>query len=320
MIEDAFFLEPARWQTDQADLKAVRVAVFVIEQAIPESDEWDALDAPSQHLLARDTARRAIGCGRLTPEHTIGRMAVLREWRGRGVGAALLRALIEQARALGWPDAALHAQVQAMPFYARQGFVPFGEVYDECGIPHQRMRLVLAPPEQPPTQRGNATARPPARVLEAGSRDDAVAAVLSLLGDARHTMAFYTRELDPGLLDSEPVLQALRELSMRGRGAELRLLVQEPQAALRDGHRLIALAQRLPSVIRLRVPVEDSDRQYAAAFALNDVGGYLLRPLGNRYDGQGNTCDPGRQAQLLRYFEQVWERSEPAATLRPLEL
>ena len=320
MIDGAFFLEPANWETDEADLKAVRMAVFVVEQAIPESDEWDALDVPSQHLLARDATGRPIGCGRLTPEHTIGRMAVLREWRGRGVGEALLRSLIEQARALGWSETVLHAQVQAMPFYARQGFVPFGDVYDECGIPHQRMRLELTPSEPPPAQRGMASVRPVARALEAVSRDEAITAVLTLLGDARHSMAFYTRELDPGLLDAEPVLQALRQLAMRGRGAGLRLLVQEPQTALLDGHRLIALAQRLPSAIRLRVPVEDSDRQYAAAFAFNDVGGYLLRPLGNRYEGQGNTCDPGRQAQLLRYFEQVWERSEPAAALRPLEL
>lgn len=320
MIDGAFFLEPARWETDQADLRAVRMAVFVVEQAIPESDEWDALDVPSQHLLARDAAGRPIGCGRLTPEHTIGRMAVLREWRGRGVGEALLRSLIEQARALGWSETVLHAQVQAMPFYARQGFVPFGDVYDECGIPHQRMRLELTAAESPPARRSSVSVRPAARALEAVSRDEAITAVLTLLGDARHSVAFYTRELDPGLLDAEPVLQALRQLAMRGRGAELRLLVQEPQAALLDGHRLIALAQRLPSVIRLRVPVEDSDRQYAAAFALNDVGGYLLRPLGNRYEGQGNTCDPGRQAQLLRYFEQVWERSEPATVLRPLEL
>ena len=320
MIDDAFFLEPASWEIDQADLRAVRMAVFVVEQAIPESDEWDALDARSQHLLARDATGHAIGCGRLTPERTIGRMAVLREWRGRGVGEALLRSLIEQARALGWPEAVLHAQVQAIPFYARQGFTPFGEVYDECGIPHQRMRLTLTAPAPPPAQRGVATARPAARALEASSRAEAIAAVLTLLGDARHAMAFYTRELDPGLLDADPILEALRELALRGRGAELRLLVQDPLGALRDGHRLIALAQRLPSVIRLRVPVEDSDRQYAAAFALNDVGGYLLRPLGNRYEGQGSTCDPGRQAQLLRYFEQVWERSQPAAALRPLEL
>lgn len=320
MIDDAYFLEPARWEVDQADLRAVRMAVFVVEQAIPESDEWDALDAPSQHLLARDAAGRAIGCGRLTPGHTIGRMAVLREWRGRGVGAALLRSLVEQARALGWLEAVLHAQVQALPFYARQGFEPFGEVYDECGIPHQRMRLELTTPEPPPAQRGNAPVRPVARTLEATSRDEVIAAVLALLGDARHTMAFYTRELDPGLLDTEPVLQALRQLAMRGRGAKLRLLVQEPLNALHDGHRLVALAQRLPSVIRLRVPVEESDRQYTAAFALNDAGGYLLRPLGNRYEGQGSTCDPGRQTQLLRYFEQVWERSEPAAVLRLLEL
>jgi hypothetical protein len=132
-------------------------------------------------------------------------------------------------------------------------------------------------------------------------------------------MAFHTHDLDPALLDDDEAIAALRRVAGSGRGASLRFLLHDPARVLRSGHRLIALAQRLPSVIELRVPVEDDHLAYAAAFALNDVGGYLLRPLAQRHDGRGNTCAPGEQAPLLAYFEEVWQRAEPAAELRPLD-
>src|SRR3546814_13014416 len=70
----------------------------------------------------------------------VGRMAVLRDWRGGGVGDALLHALLRQARELGWNDIILNAQVSAQSFYARHGFVPVGERFIEAGIEHQAMR------------------------------------------------------------------------------------------------------------------------------------------------------------------------------------
>src|SRR5215475_5068922 len=122
MIRDDFHVEPADWSTDLAALRAVRDPVFIDEQHVPVEDEQDALDPKSRHVLARDAEGQPIGTGRLTPERTIGRMAVVKEWRGRGVGEALLNALLEQARALGYPDVELHAQVHAIPFYEKFGF------------------------------------------------------------------------------------------------------------------------------------------------------------------------------------------------------
>ena len=80
-----------------------------------------------------------IGTGRLLPDGHIGRMAVLREWRGRGVGTALLRALMEEGRKQGFERLILAAQVQAMPFYEKEGFVAEGDVFDDAGIPHRNM-------------------------------------------------------------------------------------------------------------------------------------------------------------------------------------
>jgi predicted GNAT family N-acyltransferase len=132
--------------SDREALRALRFEVFVREQNVPESLEWDELDATSIHVLARNEADEPIGCGRLTPKHKIGRMAVQRDWRGHGVGAALLHKLIDQARALGWPAVSLDAQIQAMGFYEREGFVAISDVFDDAGIPHRTMRLTLTTP------------------------------------------------------------------------------------------------------------------------------------------------------------------------------
>ena len=317
-IRDDFRVEPADWTTDYEALRAVRDPVFVDEQNVPIEDEIDALDPLSRHVVARDAEDRPIGTGRLSPERLIGRMAVLKEWRGRGVGEALLAALLDQARALGYPAVELHAQSHAIPFYERFGFTAYGAEFDECGILHRMMRIELAPigartfAPLPP--------KPEPRVLVAEDRDQAVAAIADLLADARYELAIYTRDLDPALLDVPPILDAIKRIALSGRRARVRILVQEPRKPLADGHRLIALAQRLPSLIEFRTPQEETDRQYASAFLINDRRGYLFRVLASRNEGEGSTYAPGRHAQLRDYFDQVWERSVPSEELRPLAI
>jgi ElaA protein len=125
---------------------AIRRVVFQDEQKVPADEEFDADDDVAVHVIALD-GDTAVGTGRvvLHADHAkIGRMAVLREWRGRGVGRALLEALMQEAVRHGASRALLHAQVQAIGFYERAGFAAFGEVFDEAGIPHRRMAKRLA--------------------------------------------------------------------------------------------------------------------------------------------------------------------------------
>jgi predicted GNAT family N-acyltransferase len=139
----AFRVRVAAWADTAEKLRAVRLAVFVVEQNIPEELEWDEFDAPSVHAIAEDAQGAPIGCGRLLSDGHIGRMAVLSDWRGRGVGAALLVYLIELARERGDQRVLLNAQTQAMPFYARYGFAPVGAQFEEAGIPHWTMERAL---------------------------------------------------------------------------------------------------------------------------------------------------------------------------------
>jgi predicted GNAT family N-acyltransferase len=316
MIRDDFHVEMASWDRDGADLRAVREQVFIVEQAVPSEMEWDELDAKSRHVIARDCDGRPIGTGRLTPEHTIGRMAVLADWRGKGVGEAVVRVLLEQARLLGYPAIELHAQTHALAFYAKFGFEAFGEQFLECAIPHRMMRMTVSPlaaPSAPPLP-----PKPEARILVADDRTQALSAVTDLLSDARYEIAIYTRDLDAALFDVAETLDQVKRIALSGRHAQVRIIVQEPRKALADGHRLIGLAQRLTTPIAIRTPIDERDLQYPAAFLINDRRGYFFRVLGSRLEGEGSTYAPGRHAQLLALFDQVWERSSPSEELRQL--
>jgi predicted GNAT family N-acyltransferase len=121
---------------------AIRRRVFIEEQRVPEEIEMDADDARAFHALAiRDGA--AVGCGRMVEhgasEVKIGRMAVLPEFRNAGIGAQILRFLIERGRTRGARKAILHAQLTAEGFYLKAGFMPVGEVFEEAGIAHRLM-------------------------------------------------------------------------------------------------------------------------------------------------------------------------------------
>ncbi len=139
----SFSIRIGEWSRVAAQLRKVRHDVFVVEQRVPEVLEWDDADAHSIHALAVDADGAPIGCARLLVDGHIGRVAVVAGWRRCGVGTAVLRALVEEARKRGDAGVIVNAQVAAMPFYARHGFVATGDVFDEAGIAHRVMELAL---------------------------------------------------------------------------------------------------------------------------------------------------------------------------------
>lgn len=131
------------WEDARDEASRIRFAVFVDEQHVPAEIELDAHDPQCVHALATDATGRVLGTGRLLPDGHVGRMAVSREARGRGVGGAILEALVEAARARGDREVVLNAQLQAAGFYRAHGFVEEGAEFDEAGIAHRAMRRVL---------------------------------------------------------------------------------------------------------------------------------------------------------------------------------
>ena len=122
---------------------AVREEVFIREQGVPAAIERDAKDAVCRHVIAFDATGQPIGTGRLLPDGHIGRLAVLKEWRGRGVGAALFERLLELARTAGLHRLELNAQTHAAGFYERYGFRKEGTEFFEAGLPHIAMTIII---------------------------------------------------------------------------------------------------------------------------------------------------------------------------------
>jgi predicted GNAT family N-acyltransferase len=144
-----FTLQLMPWPEALPLARAVREKVFIEEQGVPRELEWDEWDERSDHVVAFDPDSNAIGTARLLPGGRVGRMAVLRPWRRKGVGAALLVALLVVAREKGLNEVALNAQTHAADFYRRFGFSPRGDEFMEAGIPHQEMRLMLSHSDGP---------------------------------------------------------------------------------------------------------------------------------------------------------------------------
>lgn len=127
--------------------RAIRHAVFVIEQQVPEAEEWDDLDGQSIHLLARATDGAALGTARLIRRGETGkitRVAVLKPARGTGLGAALIAEAVAVFAAMpGVTRLQLGAQNHAIPFYEKLGFTAYGPEYMDGGIPHHDMERAL---------------------------------------------------------------------------------------------------------------------------------------------------------------------------------
>ncbi|MCB4379229.1 GNAT family N-acetyltransferase [uncultured Tateyamaria sp.] len=138
------------WQIEQTDdlttCHALRRSVFIEEQGVSEAEEVDGLDEHALHVLAH-VEGKPMGCARILVQGSvakIGRVCVLKEARGTGLGAAIIQACLDVARRQGGVSKAkLGAQTHALAFYERLGFSAFGPIYDDAGIPHRDMERPL---------------------------------------------------------------------------------------------------------------------------------------------------------------------------------
>ena len=143
MGSDECEIHVADWQESRSVILSIRRTVFIREQRVPEELEWDGLDPACLHLVAWNRRGEPIGTARMQPDGRIGRMAVLNDWRGHGVGRALLSRLLDEASAKGLSRVCLAAQTYALGFYQKQGFQVVGESFLDAGIPHRMMFLEL---------------------------------------------------------------------------------------------------------------------------------------------------------------------------------
>ncbi|MGH8427808.1 MAG: GNAT family N-acetyltransferase [Gammaproteobacteria bacterium] len=298
-----FDVRIADWSRDLRALREIRTRVFIEEQHVPKALEWDDADGECLHALAF-TEDQPIGTGRLTPDAHIGRMAVLPEWRGRGVGARLLQTLLTAARERGESECRLMSQFSAIGFYERFGFQAYGDTFLDAGIVHRNMVLNFC------QAGGTSQLHGHAELAKGLSR---------LVGSARYAFTLYAPDLAPRLADRGEFIDALRTLALSGSRMRIRLLCENAQQAARSGHGLLRLAAALPSRVAVHrlAPEDDATDE---VFAFNDRGGsYHQSPAGS---AEANLAldSPARAHELAGRFEPLWERSEPDPEARLLRL
>ena len=135
-------VEIMSWAQAEPAAAPIRFAMFMDEKQT-EGFELDELDKDCLHAVAYDDAGKPIGTARMQADGQIGRMAVVKDWRRRGVGGALLQGLVNEARKRGLAEVRLSAPVQALEFYRAQGFEPDGKIHPVGGGLQQPMKKPL---------------------------------------------------------------------------------------------------------------------------------------------------------------------------------
>ena len=150
------------------------------------------------------------------------------------------------------------------------------------------------------------------------TRESLAQALLQVLQATKREFWLYSRDLDPAVTDRSDFLEPLRLACLKP-GMQVHILLQDPSRAVMNGHRLVELSRRLPSVIHFRCP-QAEDLQFIGAFATNDDFGFVARSFGDRFECEGDLYHVAENARLRRYFAEVWERARPTSEFRRLSL
>ena len=317
------------WASHKERLRALRRTVFIEEQNVPQELEWDGADDDSRHFLAVTETGVDIGCARLMPSGQIGRMAVLVEHRGGGIGRDLLDVAVDTAAAAGFTQVFLHAQEHAEQFYYKAGFRRSGETFEEAGIPHISMEMTL-----PVLFDGEATAievthrpasdRPqrPASIEPSqrfSGEADCRSAIVDALSAPRRELMIYSQRIDAALFDHADIGTVISGFVRGAQGARLNVLLHSTETLVGRSHAIVELARRISSKIAIRVvPYEMADADWS--FVTWDRSGYLLLPDHREYEMVANPYDPVTASRLTDQFEQLWRSSREDPELRTLRL
>ena len=312
------------WQLAPESIRDIRQRVFIDEQKVPPELEWDDTDEIADHYLAVDRNNTPVATARLfsSLEETgyIGRMAVLPEYRGKGVGEALLRHLLNES-AGRFQELRLSAQQHATGFYQRCGFHICSEPYDDAGIPHLDMRCLA-----PPLAHEAITRRQQPLILGTDAESwlfDHEAPMLglmdSLVGQAGQRLWLYDRILDHDLYDRHQLRELISAVARRHRLSDVRLLIHDDKPLVQRRHQLVELMRRLTSRIELRLvnpdyPTEDQP------FLLADREGILCRHDFSKPEGFANFAAGGRVKLKAEAFQRMWDAARPSLELRELPL
>jgi predicted GNAT family N-acyltransferase len=298
-MTDTHRIDVVSWNNEREALSRIRGNVFTEEQGVPSEIEQDDKDFSATHFLMT-LAGDAIGCGRLLPDGKVGRMAVLPDYRRRGLGAEMLDYIVRHARSKGVRRLYLHAQSEAKSFYRRAGFTALGDEFMEAGIPHVAMELQVGFSDADEFITGVEYPEPFATLA------------VALATGARRHLRIYSHSLDHEVFDNSELTSAMTALVRRGRQSDIRILVNDARPMTIRGHRILELSRRLSSTIGIRV-LDQHPELPEATYVVRDNDGILFKPDER---GANGFFEPASRASARRFVESFdvlwrWGRQDP---------
>ena len=332
-------IEVVDWLSGES-LRDIRRTVFIDEQRVPADEEWDADDACAIHFLMSADGQ-AVGTARLLSDGHIGRVAIVQDWRGRGLGHALMLEVMRHARSAGLDVLKLSAQSHALGFYRRLGFVIDSDEYLEAGIPHRRMiwrnddidtlsdehepiefvspgRFAIHNPGEP--ARARLVSLQPQRLgvdqdMVEINEHDALQHACNLALQAQRSLTVYAADQALWLFNQREFIECCEQMIAISSKARIRVLVQDVSKELLLGHSLVRLMHRFSSFCEVRRQHPDLARD-PQVHLLADDAGILMLPKAVLRSGfvRYNSRD-----QVRRYsgrFDELWSSSQTDPSLR----
>ncbi|WP_461483209.1 GNAT family N-acetyltransferase [Porticoccus sp.] len=313
-------VEEVSWQSAGEQLTAIRHKVFVEEQGVPVAEEVDDLDPTAMHWIAFGPGNVAMATARMLPDGQVGRMAVLKPYRQRGVGSSIMRNIIRYAIREGKEQLVLSAQLHAIPFYEGFGFISDGKEYLDAGIPHRTMVLNLhrfmdnAP--KPLLREISDEERQRVGIEGVDEfRDQAV----MLVERAQREIRIFTFKLEPGIYANNQFCDAIYSFATSHPLARVRILVKDLAQVIHQTPQLHELCLRLPSRIQIR-KLETKEDCLHTEFMLVDRTGILYKQEPERFVGYVVPHAPLEAVELVEEFDNLWEQGELDPDLRRLHI
>ncbi len=309
------------WTTAAEPLCRIRRAAFATEQGRDEAIAFadPDTDGRARHWLAITEAGEPVAGVRLLNDR-LSQLAVLPTHRRRGIGGALVRRVIHEALDQGLDRLYVHASDATADFYEGLGFVNAGEALGRSDLPHRHMVYDLTH-LRPAQHRAPPRASPEDRVRRPLDGPAALSAnMVALIAAALRRIYLLSARLDTEVYDNEDIRNALLALATNHPPAEIRILLgSNIQPLIQGSHRLITLARRLPSLIRLRQLAPGSPDPEEECL-VTDSNGLLCWRDGRPKAGYAIGYAPRMARQLTERLDDLWHQSQPIVELRTLAL
>jgi predicted GNAT family N-acyltransferase len=312
-------VEQTNWTTSEQILSDIRAQVFIEEQQVPVEEEFDDLDLSASHWIAWGENQTPMGVARLVGNR-IGRMAVLPAYRGKGVGSALLRAILAHAISQKLAKLELSAQLHAVGFYENNGFEVTGNEFMDVGIAHVPMAMDL----ERFTHRRHEP--PPPDISEElrhhhqiDGQEEFRWAALQLARHTERSIRIFSERLDPAIYDNEEFCHAVFNLVVSHPNSKVMLLVKDTDWLSRHFHRLMETCHKLPSHIELKRLTNEIDTPHQE-FMTGNLHSVLYAQSPRYYQGYLCLYAPVETKRLNEEFDILWHHSEPDPQIRRLHI